>query len=203
MKDLVIMVADKNMEFALKGALSRSIALGISDISYEFRVHMHRDGGVRTTGPDALALESRRFSHALLLLDFEGSGTHHDDPEDLEQELDDRLRNDWNNNAKSIVLYPEVDIWVWGADALLQEIYDWPLQITIRQWLRDAGFEFDQNDKPKRPKEALEAIRKIHKQPRSSALYMNITERISLSRCRDTAFICLKNQLQAWFNPNA
>ena len=35
MKDLVILVADKNAQFALKGALGRPEALGIGPIEYE------------------------------------------------------------------------------------------------------------------------------------------------------------------------
>lgn len=66
MKDLVILVPDKNIEFALRGALGRPEALAIRPISHEFRTHMGRDGGARTTGVDVLALEHPRFTHAFL-----------------------------------------------------------------------------------------------------------------------------------------
>ncbi len=64
------MVADKNAQFALKGALARPKALGIRRIEFEFRVHPGRDGGARKSGPEVLALERRRFKHGLLVLDF-------------------------------------------------------------------------------------------------------------------------------------
>jgi hypothetical protein len=58
MKDLALLVADKNMDFALRGILSRPKALGIRSVSYEIRQHVNRDGGVRTTGPETLALST-------------------------------------------------------------------------------------------------------------------------------------------------
>ena len=65
MKDLVLLVADKNIQYALKGALGRPEALGIRPIEFEFRVHPGRDGGTRKSGPEVLALEQRRFQHGL------------------------------------------------------------------------------------------------------------------------------------------
>ena len=60
MQDLVVLVADKNMQFALQGALARPQALGVRPFTFAFRSHMGRDGGVRTTGADVLALETTR-----------------------------------------------------------------------------------------------------------------------------------------------
>ena len=68
-----------------------------------------------------------------------------------------------------------------------------------RDFLRAKGFEFGPDGKPLRPKEALEAMVPVHRQPRSSALYEKVTNRISLQNCRDPAFLRLNQQLQAWF----
>ena len=95
MKDLMLLVADKNAHFALKGALGRPDALGIRPIEFEFRVHPGWDGGTRRTGPEVLALERRRFRHALLVLDFEGSGTELPNAIALEAQLDCRLTTHW------------------------------------------------------------------------------------------------------------
>ena len=201
MKDLVILVPDKNTQFALRGALGRPDALGIRAIAHEFRPHPGRDGGARTTGVEVLARERARFSHALLVFDLEGSGAQEQlTTEDLEGELDEKLRLQWGPHAKAIVIEPELDIWLWGADNALREILQWPQQAgTIRNWLQDRGFVFDGNAKPVRPKEALEAMVPIHRQPRSSALYEKITSRISLQRCADPAFLRLRATLQGWF----
>jgi hypothetical protein len=69
----------------------------------------------------------------------------------------------------------------------------------VREWLRERGFTFEANEKPTRPKEALEAALRSPGLPRSSALYQTIAERISLRRCGDEAFIRLRKQLLEWF----
>ena len=199
MKDLVLLVADQNAHFALKGALGRPEALGIAPIDFEFRVHPGRDGGVRKTGPDALAREHRRFKQALLVLDFEGCGSDLPSAEDLEMHLDLRLKAIWQSAAKSVVIEPEVDVWIWGSDNAVEDVIEWRSGKRLREWLRDAGYTFDANDKPTRPKEAIEAALKVAGTPRSSALYQRIAEKISLSRCADNAFVRLRNQLREWF----
>jgi hypothetical protein len=104
MKDLALLVADKNMDFAMKGVLNRPKPLGIRGVGYEIRHHAGRDGGVRTTGPQTLALLRKQFDHGIIMLDWEGSGTKADSAIQLEQELDARLAGSWGNNAKAIVI---------------------------------------------------------------------------------------------------
>ncbi len=199
MKDLILLVADKNMQFALHGALERPASLGIRPITFEFRSHSGRDGGVRTTGPELLALERRRFSHALLVMDMEGSGAGGQDAARLESQLDQRLQDAWGDKGKAIVIEPELDIWMWGSDNAIQDVLCWPLEVAIRDWLLNHGFELGADRKPCRPKEALEALIPIHRMPRSSALYRKITGRISLERCTDKAFVRLRSRLASWF----
>lgn len=201
MKDLVLLVADKNAQFALKGALGRPEALGIRRIEFELLVHSGRDGGARETGPEMLALLRRQFKHAFLVLDFEGCGTSAQNAVALEKELDDRLSIHWKNAAKSIVIEPELDVWIWGADNAIETVLEWPPGKHLREWLREQGFEFLPNEKPARPKEAIERALRVSKQPRSSALYRRIAEKISLRRCRDEAFLRLLKQLTTWFPP--
>lgn len=199
MKDIVLLVADKNAQFALKGALGRAEALGIRPIEFEFRVHPGHDGGARKSGPDILALERQRFSHAMLILDFEGCGTDLPDALALEAQLDKRLQLQWRTAGKAIVIEPELDVWVWGADNVVGAAIEWPANQNVREWLQEKGFSFAANGKPMRPKEALEAALRMPGRPRSSALYQHIAERISLRRCVDEAYIRLRTQLMAWF----
>lgn len=199
MKDLFILVADKNAEFALKGALARHEALGIRPIQFEIRPHVGRDGGTRKTGAEVLALQRRQYHHGLLVLDFEGCGTDQPDAVSLEKELDAKIATNWKASAKAIVIEPELDIWVWGADNAVENAIGWPPGNGVCQWLREKGFAFDANEKPVRPKEALEAALNIPSQPRSSALYQHIASSISLAKCKDPAFIRLRQQLQEWF----
>ena len=200
MKDLVLLVADKSMQATLRGVLCRPAAMGIRPISFDFRVHPGRDGGARTTGSDVLALERRRFGHALLIFDLEGSGAGIDDPLLIESGLDAKLNHHWGGRAKAIVIAPELDIWMWGAESALREVFRWPPDLpSIRDWLTREGFQIDPNGKPTRPKEALVAMTRVHRQARSSALYEKVAKKISLRRCRDAAFARLRTRLQEWF----
>jgi len=98
-------VADKNMQFAFQGALARPQALGIRPLTYAFRPHMGRDGGVRSTGAELLAREAPRFRHALMLLDFHGCGREHESPLTCEATLDGQLQEVWDERAKSLVIF--------------------------------------------------------------------------------------------------
>lgn len=199
MKDLVILAADKNAQFALKGVLERPRALGVRKVSFDIRVHFGRDGGVRKTGADILRVERHRFNHGMLILDFEGSGSHATNGLDLERELDERLRVTWGENAKAIVIDPELDIWMWGSNNTLADVLQWEEDEAIRDWLLSCGFDIGDSDKPVRPKEAMEEVLRRLRRPRSSALYEQIARAVSLKRCSDSAFGRFKNQLITWF----
>lgn len=202
MRDLVVLTADKNTQFALRGGLSRPQALGISPVSFDFRVHAGRDGGARVSGAEVLRGERRRFRHALLVFDFEGCGAAAGQTaEQLERQLDGTLSVVWGADAKAIVVDPELEAWVWGADNALHEVLGWPIQTSIRSWLGHNGHAVSDNGKPARPKEAFEALVPVHKLPRSSSIYESITSKISLASCQDAAFLRLRSVLQGWFPP--
>lgn len=198
MKDLFVFVADKNMEFTLKGGLERPESLGIRPMEFEIRQHPGRDGGMRSSGAQILALESARFQHALMVFDYEGSGAS-ESVEELEEHLDGVLFETWGDTAKAIVIDPELDIWMWGREAVLANLLKWPRSEPIRDWLLEKGYAFRPDGKPERPKEALEAIFALCRMPRSSANYQKIVRRISLPRCSDRAFLRLNGILRQWF----
>lgn len=202
MRDLVVLPADKNAAFALQGLLARHDALGIRRLEFQvLKPHPGRDGGVRKSGPEVLALQRSQATHALLVLDFEGCGREAEGAPAVEEELDSRLRRHWGKQAKAIVIEPEVDVWAWGADSVLRDAVEWPSnQGPIRDWLRANQFQVhDLSGKPVRPKEALEEVLRRSDQPRSSSLYGKLAERLSLQRCSDAAFLRLRHQLQLWF----
>ena len=199
MQDLVLLVADKNAQFALSGALCRPEALGIRKIEFTFLVHPGRDGGARKSGPEMLNLETRRFQHAILLFDLEGSGAELLDARLLEQQLDTQLAATWQGRAKTVVIEPEVDIWLWGSDNAMQQVLGWTDKIPIRPWLQEKGFEFTIEGKPTRPKEAFQEVVRKCGLPRSSSLYAKITGKLSLQRCTDSAYQRLAAKLREWF----
>jgi hypothetical protein len=199
MNDLVILAADKEMQYALRGALNRPEALGTRPLCYDSFVHAGHDGGVRQTGPDLLRMKRRTATHALLILDYEGSGAA-SSAADLESELDRRLTADWGTAAKAIVIQPELEAWVWGADNVMHEILGWKNIEGARVWLRRHGFDFSSLGKPRRPKEAFSALLREASLPRSAAIFEEIASRISLQRCHDAAFLRLRKQLVDWFS---
>jgi len=198
MHDLIFVVADKNMHFALRGAMARPEALGIRPIRVDFLVHPGRDGGVRKSGPDLLSLKRSSARHGILVLDYEGCGATKS-AEDLERELTQRMASIWSDRGAALVIEPELDAWMWGAENSLKSILGWSDPGSIRDWLREQGFEFDNREKPVRPKEALETVLRKLRTPRSSAIYEELAGKLSLSRCIDPAFVRLRTTLQRWF----
>ncbi len=66
MKDLALLVADKHMDFAMRGILNRHQSLGTRKVTYEIRTHVNRDGGVRPTDPETLALLRRNHGFSIV-----------------------------------------------------------------------------------------------------------------------------------------
>lgn len=56
--------------------------------------------------------------------------------------------------------------------------------------------------KPHAPKEAMEAVLRLARLPRSAARYRQLAEKISLDRCSDETFRKLRTTLQTWFPSN-
>jgi len=199
--DLAIVVPDKNTSFLLKNILNRHQSLRIQPITFAIFEHPNRDGGVRTSGARLLEVKRHTYTHGLVVIDFEGSGVEHTlSPEQLEQRLREEVQSTWRDNGNAIVLEPEADIWTWGSDAKLQEILGWQETVGIREWLKSThNLEFDEHDKPLRPKEAMELLVRKLRLPRSSSLYGRIAAQISLKHCSDNAFQKLRTLLQGWF----
>ena len=76
--DLVVLVADANMEFALRGILQRGGSFLARSPTHDVFVHPERDPGCLLRGPDFLRGVSRRYRHALVLFDRDGCGREED-----------------------------------------------------------------------------------------------------------------------------
>jgi len=204
-RDLIVLVADRNMQATVQGVLQRTKALGIRDLTADVRRHPGTDAGCRDAGVTYLAAFTTQYHHALLMFDHEGCGREDIPPDELAAAIDQSLaRAGWQDRAKTIVLVPELDIWVWSDSPHVDEVLGWKdRQPALRQWLADNRYLTAGQTKPARPKEALEAALKLVKKPRSSALYETLAAKVGLGRCTDRAFIQLKTTLQAWFPPDA
>lgn len=203
--DLVILVADKDMEHTLRGLLSRPRSLGIRNVEYKVISHPEHDGGCRSTGTDLLRSFSSTADYALLIFDWEGCGAKAKTPEALEQQLQGKLSaNGWENRNAAIVIQPELEAWIWANSSKVDRILSWPAALPgtgdMRDWLREQEWTEERSAKPRRPKEAFRAVLQHIKKPVSSSIFRQLAETISFRNCQDRAFLRLQDVLQNWFS---
>jgi len=200
-KDLIVLAADKNMEFAIKGVLNRFKSLAIREVSSDFRVHMENDPGCLVRGHDFLKPFTRKYSHAIIVLDLEGCGQESVKREQLENDIEDRLdKSGWEDRAAAIVIDPELEAWVWSNSPHVDSILGWHgKEPCLRDWLQSREYLVPGIIKPVRPKEALEDALRTVRKPRSSSLYLQIAQSVSIDRCIDPSFVKLKKTFQKWF----
>jgi len=203
-KDLVVLVADNNMEHTVRGLLCRHDSLGIRSFHFDIFRHPEHDPGCRLRSPQFLQPLVNRYAHGLVMFDRQGCGKEELSREVLEAEVETRLsRAGWGERAAAIVLDPELEIWVWSDSPHVDSILGWSNRSPdLRTWLKAEGLFETSVDKPKRPKEAMESAQKFAKKARSSALYFQLAQKVSLTRCVDPAFSKFKTTLQGWFSPN-
>lgn len=206
-KDLVILVADTNMQFTVQGLLQQHKKLGTRRINFSIHdifVHPSKDSGCLRRCDDFLRSFTNEYHYSLVLLDLEGCGKEHLSREELEIDIEGRLsRSGWDERAAAIVFNPELEIWVWSDSPQVDETLAWknPEQ-SLRQWLKVKNYIQDNEVKPKRPKEALEAVLREISTPRSSSIYHKLATAVSFSRCQDPAFLKFKTTLKDWFPEN-
>jgi hypothetical protein len=203
-RDLVILTADKNCQFALRGLVTRSRALHIGSIEPDWHVHPGRDPGVLRGAHEFLRPFVRSHRHALVVLDREGCGREAASREVLEAEIENNLRTSgWDQRGRAIVIDPELEVWVWSNSPHVDDELGWgSTKPALRTWLQQQGFLYEGAFKPARPKDALEAVLRKVRVPRSSAIYKTLAEKVSLSRCTDPAFEKLRATLHGWFPEN-
>ena len=178
--DIIILVADKNMEGCIDGLLQRlPTVLGIAPFSYEIFVHSYRDPGCRLDADSFLRGFQNRYKYALVVFDREGCGREDLSRTDIEAELEKRLSiSGWNDRAKVVVIDPELENWVWVKSPRLAQIINWNNIDDLHEWLLEKGFSFNDKHKPLRPKEAFEMALRESKKRRSSSIYNDIAFRM-------------------------
>ncbi|MFN3325002.1 MAG: hypothetical protein ACK5AZ_16015 [Bryobacteraceae bacterium] len=127
MKDLLILTADKNTQFAIEGLLSRPAALGIGTIqSWEILVHARRDPAVFRGSHEFLRPHLRRARYALVVFDREGCGGDKRSREELEGIVQSRLdSNGWHGRASVVAIDPELEAWVWSNSPEVDAALGW------------------------------------------------------------------------------
>lgn len=200
-EDLVVLVPCGNMEHTVKGLLSRTESLGIRPVSYRLFKHPERDPGCCLRGADFLRGYADTCKHGLLLFDREGCGRENLSREDLEAQVNARLRRSgWDDRAAVVVLDPELEIWVWSDSPHVDGILGWTgRQPTLRAWLVQEGFIEENQIKPSRPKEAMRQALRIVRKPATLAMFQQLAMKVRFRTCQDPAFLKLTNVLRQWF----
>ncbi|MBI4704499.1 MAG: hypothetical protein HY744_25635 [Deltaproteobacteria bacterium] len=200
MRDLLVLCADLNARATIEAILSRPRSLQTRPIDFEVRHNpIGADGGTRAHGVSILRAALGSFSHAMMVFDWEGCGAS-GDPEVIERDLTARLAADWANRALAIVLDPELEAWLVGAHRHFGKVSGVDVA-DARQWLAEREWWPRQQDKPARPKEALEAWLRAHGARRTSANYRRIMKAASLrvESCRCASFRRFATALRRWF----
>ena len=200
-KDLVVLVADLDMEYAIRGLLGRSHALRIREgLTFNIFRHPERDPGVLRQAHEFLRPLRANYRYALVMFDRQGCGRERRSSSDLENEVEQLLRvSGWEDCycCATMVLDPEPEIWVFtNSPHVVTLIADGDEELYRRTLEACSCFP---NGKPRAPKEVMESLLRIKRIPRSPALYAELARQVSLTRCQDRAFQRLRSVLQQWF----
>ena len=202
MTDLIVLVPDRNTEYAVRGILARRQSLGIRAITVELHSHPAHDPGCFTDAPEFLLFAVRKAAYALVVFDHHGSGQDHTlDRCTMEADVEQRLAAaGWEGRSAAVVIAPELENWVWSASPHVDVILGWAGRVPpLRTWLQQQGHLTKADVKPLHPKEAmLAAIRQVGKS-RTSKLYGNLADKVGFKQCTDEAFLKLRRVLCGWF----
>ncbi len=201
MKDLIVLVADKNMQFLIQGLLPRIPRIErLKEFSFDSIIHLHRDPGIYNEADETLRPLADKYGKAMVVLDHSGCGREEKTRTRIESDIEKKMfQSGWQNRACAIAIQPELENWIWVNERRIREAIGWDADIDIYEWLHQNKWKETDAYKPRKPKEAFEAaLRKCHT-PRSSSIYKEIVESASYSRCLDPAFRKMINQIKTWF----
>lgn len=200
-KDLVVLVPGKDEAETLNELLGRHQALRMRPITWQVLRHPDRDAGCRLKAAEFLRHEQSRHSHALVVFDREGCGQDHLPREELEEQVEQALRQSgWGDRAGVVVIDPELEAWVWSDSPEVANSMGWiNRDDDLRSWLVAQSFLAEGEAKPARPKEAMDRVLREMRKRRSSAIFQKLAQNVGIQGCEDPAFRKLKRTLRQWF----
>ncbi len=201
--DLMVLVADLDMEQAVRGLFSRPQPLRNAQFSYDVARHPNRDPGCRTQAADYLRPFFRSHRYAMVVFDLDGSGSTAS-REETQQEVERQLSmNGWGKRSKAIVIDPELEAWVWIKSPIVARFMGWEGYGDLRSWLGSQGLWPTDRPKPPDPKSAMQrAMRQAavrRRVRRSSSKFFRLGQQVDARGCTDPAFGELRGTLQTWF----
>jgi len=201
LKDLVVLVPDRDLEAALRGVLSRPEALQTRQVEYDLFVHPMRDPGCFHEADIFLGPFQPLYAHALVVFDAAWGGAPSNDPLELEGTVkgsfERRSLAPW---AGVVVVSPEVEAWIWSDSPRLPAALGWSASLgELRAWLEERGLWPPGALKPPDPKLAVKAVRRQVGLPPSASIFTAVARTVSFQRCSDPAFLRLCGLLRGWF----
>ena len=209
MRPLLFLVADKNMEYAIRGLFERDAFHEVIRCApFDFDTEPHRDikvasgqndPGLFTRANELLRPFKDQYRHAVVMVDAQWDGSP--GVEVIQNRLEQHLEDAGWSRADSLglVLVPEVDVWLWSDSPHSAEALGWPSWKELRSALEAQRWLKQDAKKPEQPKEAAEWALRQKRKPRSSAIYRKVAARVSVKRCEDAALRLLLETLRRWF----
>jgi hypothetical protein len=190
------------MEAVVNAVLERHQALGTRRIERTVLVHPQRDSACYHD-PTSLLRESLGAArHALVVLDRAWEGAPDLPTPELEAEVDRRLLQLGKGWAKTVVIEPELEIWLFRRSPRLDDALGWRnRQPGLQEQLATAGLWPHDAAKPSDPKRAIEWALREARRPRSSSIYREIASTVGLKDCVDASFLRFQSTLRDWFPP--
>lgn len=202
-EDLFVLVADLDIQNAVGALLTRTSDLDIGRVSFRIERHSRHDNGCRHFAVPYLRTHCRQYRRALVVFDRYGSGSDQA-REQIQNKMEtDLARNGWpNGRAKVIVIEPELEAWLWAGSSEVSRLLGWGSNYRkMRRWLEASGHWVPGRPKPTAPKAAMRAALRRGRARWTSPLFAELARRVDFSRCRDSAFIELRDTLRTWFPP--
>ena len=204
---LIVLVADLDIEQAIRGLLSRPHRIRIGNVTFDVRRHPNRDPGCRTQAAEYLRPFVGRYQRSMVVFDLHGSGSTVS-REETQQAVEHQLgTNGWSKRSKAVVIEPELEAWVWTRSSHVSRALGWESRYDqLRAWLESQGLWPSEFPKPLDPKRAMQrameraALRKRVR--RSPTKFHDLAQRIDSGSCRDPAFSEMRATLRDWFPPS-
>ena len=211
MRDCIFLVADKNMEAAFSGFLSRDEfhqSLGTGPLDFDPETDIIVDEGGADPGVFRRAHELLRpyldvYRFAVVALDCAWAGSP--GAERIVEGISKRLTEvGWTiDRFRVIAIDPEIEAWMWQDNVHVASALRYRGKSSLRQHLNKQGWWPKGVGKPPSPKNALEWTLRSTRRVRSSAVYREIASEVSVRDCRDGAFRQLARTLREWFPSEA
>lgn len=207
MRDCIFLVADSNMAAAFRGFFTHErfdLRLRCGMFHFDPRADLIVDEagsgpGVYGRAHELLRPYVRTHRYAVVALDNEWDGSP--GTEHIAANISDNLYSKgWERERFAVVVIaPELETWLWQDNPHVADALRYRLEPSLRVLLEQQGLWEAAMLKPARPKEAVEYVLRLTRRPRSSALYADIADRVSVTGCVDTAFHHLARALRVWF----